>query len=36
MIADTPTGVVYTVCSPGATGTAIVKNLLRGATAILS
>ena len=33
-LADVPTGAVYIVCSPGETGTAIVKNLFKGATAI--
>jgi hypothetical protein len=34
IIEETPVGAVYTVCSPGATGTAIVINLLSGAIAI--
>ena len=34
MIADVPTFASKSVCSPGATGTAIVKNLFSGATAI--
>ena len=34
MIDDLPVGVEYITCSPGATGTAIVINLLTGAIAI--